>query len=74
MTKNVESMYGTSGDSTTVVQAVDTQTQLIAQSIKEQQKGNSINERILQALEAANDVEGSMNGAKAVNGYQRGTV
>lgn len=74
MTKNVESMYGTSGDSTTVVQAVDTQTQLIAQQIKEQQKGNAIQERIAQALEAANDVEGYLNGNKAVNGYQRGTV
>jgi len=74
MTKNVESMYGTSSDSTTVVQAVDTQTQLIAQGIKETQKGNAIQERIAAALEAANDVEGLMRNAKAVNGYQYGTV
>lgn len=74
MTKNVESMYGTSSDSTTVVQAVDTQTQLIAQQIKEQQKGNAIQERIAAALEAANDVEDLMRNAKAVNGYQYGTV
>lgn len=70
-TKYAESVY--SQNSNGVVEAVDTQTQLIAEQLKQQQIGNSLTEQLLAAIQRGQDIASIWNGS-AVNGYQSGTV
>lgn len=69
--KYTESVYAQS--STSVVEAVDTQTQLIAEQLKQAQIGNATWQAILEAIQKGQDITAMWNGS-AVNGKQLGTV
>ncbi len=70
-TKYAENIYAQ--NSTGVVEAVDSQTQLIAEQLKQQQIGNSLTEQLLEAIERGQNITALWNGS-AVNGKQAGTV
>ncbi|WP_088184053.1 tape measure protein [Sphingobium sp. Z007] len=70
-TKYAENIYA--HNSTGVVEAVDSQTQLIAEQLKQQQIGNSLTQQLLEAIERGQNITALWNGS-AVNGKQAGTV
>ncbi len=70
-TRYAENIYAQ--NSTGVVEAVDTQTQLIAEQLKQQQIGNSLTQQLLVAIERGQNISALWNGS-AVNGKQAGTV
>ncbi|EQB30332.1 hypothetical protein M529_20270 [Sphingobium ummariense RL-3] len=70
-TKYAENIYAQ--NSTGVVEAVDSQTQLIAEQLKQQQIGNSLTQQLLEAIQRGQNITALWNGS-AVNGKQAGTV
>lgn len=69
--KYAENIYAQ--NSTGVVEAVDSQTQLIAEQLKQQQIGNSLTQQLLEAIQRNQNITALWNGS-AVNGKQAGTV
>lgn len=69
--KYTESVYAQS--STSVVEAVDTQTQLIAEQLKQAQIGNATWQAILEAIQKGQVITSTLQGG-AVNGKQSNTV
>lgn len=70
--KYVEGVYAQ--NSTNVVEAVDTQTQMIAEQVKQQAKGNALTEQLIELIRNSQEIANVWNGGAAVNGKQPGTV
>ncbi|WP_081261017.1 tape measure protein [Sphingobium yanoikuyae] len=69
--KYVEGVYAQ--NSTSVVEAVDAQTQMAAEMVKQQAKGNSLTEQLIELLKTKDTIVNVLNSGSNANGYQSNT-